>query len=347
MPMEKEPPDERKWYLVARQLSDQLTPAETEEWQDLMRDDVFRNEFALLQKHWHVAGELPYGRIDSARDWHQVLEKIRLEEKVRGGSFVWLKYAAAVAALVVCSFALWTWTSSSRVPMFTTVEAPAGARTAVRLPDSSRVWLNAGSRITFNQDFGDDNRDVMLEGEAFFDVEESDVRFQVHTHACDIAVLGTAFNVRAYREDGAITTSLIRGSLQIRLPGVPGKTGQFVLAPNDRLTVDTNATTADDRVHFERNIDAVAEMEWKDGWLTTRGESLDALAKKIERLYNVKIQFEDEALKDFRYTGRIQQFSLEQVLNALSLTSPIEFVIHEKTVTLRENRSARSKYRKP
>ena len=124
-----------------------------------------------------------------------------------------------------------------------------------------------------------------------------------------------------------------------------GKVDEYLLTPNDRLALRSHVPAGErPGVMFEKNIDAVAETEWKDGWLTVRGESLDALSKKIERLYNVKIRFEDEALKNYRYTGRIQQFSLEQVLKALSLTSPIDFVIHEKSVTLRENKTAKSKY---
>ena len=70
------------------------------------------------------------------------------------------------------------------------------------------------------------------------------------------------------------------------------------------------------------------------------------LAKKIERIYNVKVTFDDPGLKDYRYNGRIQQFSLEQVLHALSLTSPVKFTVNEKTVTLREDPLTKLKYQR-
>jgi len=70
------------------------------------------------------------------------------------------------------------------------------------------------------------------------------------------------------------------------------------------------------------------------------------LSEKIERIYNVTIRFEDESLKQYRYNGRIQQLSLEQVLNALALTSPVRFTIHERDVILSENPETKSKYQK-
>ena len=121
------------------------------------------------------------------------------------------------------------------------------------------------------------------------------------------------------------------------------------LKPNEKVIASradtSNASAGNYIFNHERGIDAENETSWKDGWLSVNGESLYELARKIERLHDVKINFENEELKAYRYTGRLRQLSLEQVLKALALTSPVEFTIDEKNVILRENQSTKSKYR--
>lgn len=340
--------DDRNWYLASKRLTEGLSDAEQLEWEVVLRNEKFKNDFALIEKHWRALEASAYAKINVGEDWQTVLAKIRATQQPAKQSVLttWLRYAAMLAFVIVSAYVAWTFSKPSTTQTFLTrIEAPDGARTYVTLPDSSHVWLNAGSRISFDQHFGSDNRDLALEGEAFFDVEKSKVPFKVQTVAYEISVLGTAFNVKAYRDDDEVSTTLIRGSLKVNRVNAAGVAEEILIRPNEKLTL--HALPAERGTHpleLQKNIDGAAEADWKDGWLTVRGESLRGLSKKIERLYNVTIQFEDESLKAYKYTGRIQQFSLEQVLTALALTSPIEFEIHEKSVTLRENKNTKSKY---
>lgn len=346
--MEDNKDDDRSWYLASKQLTEGLSDAEQLEWEVVLRDEKFKNDFALLEKHWHALESSAYAQINVSEDWEAVRAKIRAmpQERRPLTSSPWLRYAAAVAFLVTSAYLAWTFKKQPTAASLTRIEAPVGARTYVTLPDSSHVWLNAGTLISFDQHFGTDNRSLTLEGEAFFDVEKSNVPFRVHTAAYDIAVLGTAFNVKAYRNDDVVTTTLIRGALKVNRTAATGVVEEILLHPNEKITLQgLPAERSNHPLLLEKNIDAVAEADWKDGWLTVRGESLNELSKKIERLYNVTIHFEDESLKAYKYTGRIQQFSLEQVLKALALTSPIDFEINEKSVTLRENKNTKSKYK--
>ncbi len=345
--MQTTEPEERKWYLAARSLTDTLTSEETEEWEQIMQDQRFRDQFERIKKYWNDSEKLPYLAISTEADWQQVAGKIRSlkPEKERSLFPAVLKYAAAIAVVVAASFLVWKMTLQSDDTLtITKIEAPKGARTSITLPDSSHVWLNAESYIMFDQQFGKDHRNLTLEGEAFFDVTKDDVPFKVHTRSYDIAVLGTAFNVKAYPDDYISTTTLVHGSLKVTR-NVRGKTEEFLLHPNEKIVLlgDT-AERINNTITLEKNIDAAAEADWKDGWLTVRGESLEDLSKKIERLYNVKIEFQDENMKSYRYSGRIQQFSLEQDMNALALTSPVRFEIHEKQVKLSIDESAKAKY---
>jgi ferric-dicitrate binding protein FerR (iron transport regulator) len=340
---------ERQWYLAARLLSDELTSEEHSEWEIVIQDQKFRNDFEQLKKHWDDIAAVPYQKINKDEDWKVVLSKIRAQQVSASPSrtlHLW-RYAAVLAGLITLSVVAWNIGFKTGGDMIATVvEAPKGARTFITLPDSSSVWLNAESKISFNQHFGKDNRNITLEGEAFFDVKKDQIPFKIHTEDFNIAVLGTAFNVKAYHNDDLLSTALIRGSLQVTRTKPSGADQTITLRPGEKVSLQGLPESRDSQLLvLEKNIDAVAEADWKDGWLTVRGESLHDLCKKIERLYNVTIRFDDERLKTYRYTGRIQQHSLEQVLHALSLTSPVDFSIDEKNVTLRINESTKSKYK--
>lgn len=353
--MQENNANDRQWYLAGKILTSDLTSEEQAEWEAIQRDPVFRDEFARMKVYWAKLGTLPYGQINTADDWRVVMERIDDEKSAVVQSSGWLRYAAVIALCVMASVATW-W--ATRHDLFTggdlaltTIVAPAGSKTFVTLPDSSTVWLNAGSEVSFSAHFGSSDRDLALEGEAFFEVTKSKVPFTVHTEQFDIAVLGTAFNIRAYKDDDQATATLVHGSLKVKRENISGDQDEILLAPNEKLTLWKNGAAAQPpaktgfTVTVEKNINTEREIAWKDGWLAVQGESLDELATKLERLYDITVVFEQDELKAYRFTGRLRQLSLEQVLKALALTSPIEFTIDEKKVTLRENKTTKSKYR--
>jgi len=332
---------DRRWELAAKLLTNTLAPEEQEEWVAALTDPEFRTQFEQLQKDWHTLGTLPYDRISTQLDWQKVQQAIHARHQP--ARRVWLapvwRYAATILLGVAVAFYAGRYTGTGADEgQLTTIEAPPGSRTAITLPDSSRVWLNAHSRLSYQPGFGTTHRRLTLEGEAFFDVNHAEEPFTIQAPQYTITVLGTAFNVNAYPDEAVSTTTLVRGSLQVTRINAQGTEETIVLKPNEK------AVFRQPGLVVEKNVDAASEMSWKEGWLTVRGESLHELAKKIERLYDVKVNFEDKSLQDYRYSGRIRQFSLEQVLKALALTSPVAFTIQEKNVTLRENKDTRHKY---
>lgn len=330
---------ERRWHLAMKALTNSLDPAENAEWNDYLEDLQFRLEFEGVKKNWDVSGTLPFQQINVAEDWKLVRGRMRREPFKKLTYF--LRYAAVLILAVGLAYYVAQIRRDSDGSRLTAIEAPAGTRTVVTLPDSSKVWLNAHSKLSFDANFGSENRNVTLEGEAFFDVVHRKIPFSIHTPVYDIVVLGTAFNVKVYPDDDESVTTLVRGSLRVERITASNQRDQVVLKANEKVSL---AKQKESVFMVKKDVDAEGESAWKDGWLSVRGESLNDLARKIERLYDVKIKFQDTGLQSYRYTGRIRQLSLEQVLKALSLTSPIEFSIEEKTVTLRENKKAKQKY---
>ncbi len=345
--------DERKWYLATKVLTSGLDETEQTEWETLKNDLTFQQEFALVEKYWSKLDTLPYQQIDPQKDWKIVRDRVQQEiplqrERV---AMPWFRYAAIIVVCMAVSFfvgsRMRTGFFSGGTQQLTTIEAPAGSKTYITLPDSSRVWLNAKSKISFDESFGIDNRFLKLEGEAFFDVVKKKVPFRVETPLYTVAVLGTAFNIKAYGDDDHVSTTLVRGLVNIEFNEENGEARVMQLQPNEKILVSRIIKGKENYYAYgiEKGIDADNETSWKDGWLSVKGESLHELARKIERLHDVKINFENEELKEYRYTGSLRQLSLEQVLKALALTSPVEFTIDEKNVILRENQSTKSKYR--
>ncbi len=336
-----------------------------------------------LEEYEEIKKEFNSGRwkenlqhIDVGLEW-KVFNKKKL--KAFGGSTsivrkicrqaIPLPYAAAVAALIVFAWLFFYPDHLFRTDdQFTTIEAPMGSKTRVVLPDGSHVWLNAGSTITYHNDYNLHSRTVQLCGEAFFDVEQRNLPFVVRTPELNILALGTSFNVKAYADDPFIETTLVSGRLLIEKSTLKGSRLEDIqLKPNQKAIfyrelgtlslrhtdsmpeeveeVDLVKTAKEiTRVKIQQKVDVTPEVGWKDGILLIDSEPLIALARILERRYNVSIVFKDEGLQDYVYSGRLKEPTLEQVMRAMQLTSPITFSIEDKMVYLSVDPETEYKY---
>jgi transmembrane sensor len=228
------------------------------------------------------------------------------------------------------------------------VSTPIGAKsTKLVLPDSTVVWLNAGSRLTYNEKFGQDNRNTTLIGEAFFDVKKSNIPFIIHAHVLRIRVMGTAFNVKSYPNEKTTETSLIRGSLEITLDKRPGE--RFILRPNEKLVVsnDTSRTKQKPSGHNEPIVmisgltqamdSTVIETSWIDNKLAFQNESFDELATRMERWYGVEIDFRDQQVARERLSGTFTNETIQEALERLQLTTNFQFTIKANNITITQH----------
>ena len=202
-----------------------------------------------------------------------------------------------VAALLVGGLifsSIWFYVQSNKATGYEqkqTVTIPYGAKTQITMPDGSTVWLNSGTTISYSGNFSK-KRLVELSGEAFFEVQKGNIPFEVITGFGTIRVLGTAFNVLAYPESG-FSTTLENGSVQIdsniKKQSLTMQPGQQVKMIGDSLVtskVETDLFTS-----------------WKDGKMIFRREPFPNLMKRLERWFNVKIEYQPEQFKDLWYSG--------------------------------------------
>ena len=230
------------------------------------------------------------------------------------------------------------------------INVPLGSKSQVRLPDSSLVWINAGSKLSYFNNSFMKNRLVMLEGEAYFEVLHKDnIQFVVRTTDVDVKVVGTQFNVKSYPEESEITTTLISGKVSLECNG-SSKSESIFLEPNQVARLDKSKILENKNIHLseclqiESNTDLLRITSWKDYKWVIVGEELDDLAILLERRYNVKITFEDESLKKYKFSGTLKEETLEQVLKIIQISAPILYTIVDNKVTFREDTSFRKKY---
>lgn len=233
------------------------------------------------------------------------------------------------------------------------VKTPNGSRTKIQLPDGSDVWLNAGSELKYNKDFEKGNREVYLSGEAFFDVVRNPKKpFVIHTSSMDVKVLGTQFNVKAYEDDLTTETSLIKGSVAVYLNAAPEK--EYRLVPNQKLILNNQALikqqlSAEAKNNSLLNLDGLVtiktltyaaasendvESSWTKNILSFEDELFPEVARKMERWYNVEIEFANQKWEQRYISGSFEKESLSQALKALQFTTGFNYKIEGKTILI-------------
>ncbi|WP_423130085.1 FecR family protein [Gaoshiqia sp. Z1-71] len=310
----------------------------------------FAKTIALLE----LSGSLiHHKKFNTEKDWNKLMRKIDPRRRIR----LLLHKSARIAALFIFAFLLGYLTvqlkskeKQNLTAGYIVTEVPYGNKSVVTLLDGSRVWINAGSKIRYPIDFNEKTRMVALEGEAFFDVVTDEKKpFYVEAFGLKVKATGTQFNVRAYKDEEFIETTLIEGIISVNHAEKTHKK-DLVLQPNQKLTVYKDPIKPDKHeeksrepafssmplkiksVELSSDIKTDIYTSWKDKEWIIYKEKFSVLAKKLERRYDVRIHIDDLALYDFAYSGTLKDENLKEVFEVLSFTSPIEYKLDNKNV---------------
>lgn len=203
------------------------------------------------------------------------------------------------------------------------LETPKGGQYQIALPDGSRVWLNASTRLFFPTVFKPGERRVRLLGEAYFEVR-SDPRnpFIVETAAgASLRVLGTSFNVSAYQEDAQETTTLLTGSLQ-----VTQSRSKVLLKPGQQAIANAR------EILQVQEVETSYAVAWKDGYFMFNREPIKEVMAKIARWYNVEVVYQGP-VTETRFWGTVSRFSqVNDVLQMLEATGRVHFKIEGRKI---------------
>lgn len=343
--------------LITRVLTGEASVEEKEHllnWLDESNSN--KKLFFEMKDIWEVSHASVDTRFNDNESWKRFRNQIELneeEEEEKGRNHVLVSFLK-VAAIVIVSVAL-SWTVFSLLPPKAQVSArneviaPKGSKTQIVLPDGTKVWLNSESKLTYYSDYNGEKRDVVLSGEAFFEVVKNREKpFIVKTGKIDIKAYGTAFNVKSYPSDRFVETTLINGVVTIER--VSTKKTLAVLKPNQKsifykedirpnlskiLKLDKQKISKDSiiEINADENIllaqtNTESQTAWKEQKLYFTSETFDEIATKLERWYGVTIHLQSNNLMNERFTGKFTHNEpLVQVLEAIKITTPISYTI--------------------
>jgi transmembrane sensor len=346
--------------LIHQFLLDKLSQEEIRElkiWLDTSREN--KKYFARIQALWELSSVArDENDFDRQKNWEIISDKIRKAKSVQRYLIIFSRIAAVLILAVALSFVYENVTKKrwdDRVASsFVINEVPLGSKSKILLSDGSEVWLNAGSRIKYFSDFNLNDRRISLEGEAYFHVKTDKSKpFIVNVFGVEVKATGTEFNVKAYSDEDIIETTLVNGIVSV-ISGRKGKEQEVLLAPNEKIVIykkadqspqvrkieelpdDDNFSTAVAITKMEVNsqVETPLYTSWKDDEWIIENEKLESLAIKLERRFDVTINFKDDKAKAYCFTGKLRDETLEQVLTYIDQSSPIQYELNKKTVTL-------------
>ncbi len=344
---------------IVNYLSNEFTSLDSEilnRWLEKSEDNkLLFDQFSFI---WLASSHSNLSKqINSDKAWNELQNKINIKDKTIGRNIVWNEIIRIAAVFLIAVFlgglGYYLIDKNRELntdPLYIEYVSPLGSRSFVNLADGSKVWLNAGSTLKYQNSFGINNRELLLTGEAFFEVKKNkDLPFVVKTSEIDIIALGTKFNVKAYSEEKTIETTLIEGSVKLESNSVK-LADNLVLKPNDKAVFTKKNQTLELTLNQQQNIDNVQAqrvkpkleiiqsvepepiISWKDQRWVINNEKLGNLAIKLERRYDVNFIFDNDVLKEYAFRGTLEDETLEQIMEAIKLSAPVKYVIDKKTV---------------
>jgi len=290
-------------------------------------------------------------------DWQRLKKSLQLEHteeeleafiirsrKSRKKSYFWWAAAAAVIIFIVGVFVKPGAFVNDVKPSEVAYQTGTGENIKVELPDQTRVWLNAESRLIWHDERDSPNyREVTIEGEGFFEVaKDAKQPLVIHANELNIEVLGTELNVNAYENTGKTTVTLISGVVRVYIKGHPEN--KVLLAPDEKFTFSENGKFSEINAADKKKLPPIApiarkyrvatvkkdplldkgilETAWMQDKLAFRNVAFKTLALKLKHRFGIVFHFEDTSLANIRFTGIFTNENINEILHALQLTSP-------------------------
>lgn len=305
--------------------------------------------YVELKAAWHQSHfyETPDSiDVDRALD----LFRKRISNSGRKGfvlQFSKLKIAASIALLLATVALAYYFleNKNNNKPVFSQeIMVPKGHQKKIILNDGTTVWLNSGSVLKVDNNYGKKNRNVYLEGEGYFEVvHHKNSVFTINTRDYTIRDIGTEFNIKAYPEDSIFETAVIDGKISVegKFTGTD-KVSTIFITKNGVLKIQhplqskVPAVKAVPVVVVKNSLNINAYNYWKDDMLVFDDLSFRDIAVQLERRYNVVILIKNDSLNNYHFSGSFNKMpALENVLNIIQETTPISYQINGDTVSIK------------
>ncbi|MDR1201695.1 MAG: FecR family protein [Tannerellaceae bacterium] len=209
---------------------------------------------------------------------------------------------------------------------FNQLYVPYGKITTITMNDGTKIWVNSGSKLIYPPSFANDKREIYVDGEIYLEViKNKEVPFIVKTGLFDIQVLGTSFNISAYSSDDRQSVVLASGSVSVK----DTKENRIsIISPNQKYTYEKS----NDSFRLQE-VNALEYTNWRFGFLSLHKERLENVLKKIERFYNVRIDYAAGQSDYYILSGKLDlKENIEETFRILAITAPIDYSIRDNMI---------------
>lgn len=321
------------YLLLQKYVSRSITKVEFEELQQLIARASNHTVGNLLEQLWDE--QVCESDMADKTDLNDILTSIGKKVQKEKRSLI-IKYTIHIAAIIILPLLLtvtaYIYNELKEMRLIgvkdVIVAIDRGQRGQILLPDSSIVYLNAASSLSYKQNFGYQERNVRLQGEAFFEVNKDPLRkFHVFTDHLKIEVTGTSFNVYAHEEESFVEMVLVSGSVLV----------ETLEKPIQRVKVKPNEKILFDKISNQLVVQATDthfETAWMRGELAFRSEPIKNVFVKIERKYGVQIEVNGDWDEEDLFTGCFENYDIEQVLDILKAHYNIRYKIKDDHVSI-------------
>lgn len=334
----------RLFELLAKKKSKSLSPEEQIELSEILLDKDARHFSNIIDNMFNVPSGIQgvnENEINSAvKNLINKIEGPNLKPKLLRPLIIkWIAAASLIllVALLGIFYARFN-ENSSRKTSRSVVQTKKGSKSMTTLPDGTKVWINADTKITYDKIFGEKTREIELEGEAYFEVvKDQDRPFIVHTNEMEVRVIGTAFNVRSYPNEAKGQTTLIRGMVEVQLKNESST--KIVLKPNEKVivkqSIKADSLVSDDKlpqlaivpVRYKVADSVLTDVQWVNNRLAFEDQNLLEIIPVLERWYNIDIELDKRAISRRNIDAVFENDNLEDVIKTLSLTLDFHYRI--------------------
>ncbi|WP_321370020.1 FecR domain-containing protein [uncultured Draconibacterium sp.] len=308
--------EDRFWELAMLKIHNEASADELRELNSYLSDEKYTkiySEIAHLSEDIKATQKLSL--VSQQNSWTHI--KTHLQNKTMQLFRNVSGYAAVfVVALLLGGLAVQMWSQRNYEERFAEVKVPLGQMSEITLCDGTHVWLNSGTTLKYSNSFGRESRNVTLDGEAYFDVEKSDVPFRVKLKHSFVEVLGTQFNVISYKNDSNSEITLVEGSVNVN-----NLNGNNIahLEPSQQLTIDDESLKAK-----LKTVETGFYVSWTEGKIVFRDAKLSEICERLERWYNVDITLGDNEVEELNFSGTIlKNKPFSQIVTAFELLLPV------------------------
>lgn len=362
-------PVSRIWELLAKKYNNEISKEELRELELFLTEHQDRFQLNEVISALH---EIPLQKITDPSDEQRSLEAIKLavaqsrqpeyelteeQPKRKSGAPGMVRRISLLAGAVLVAIFIWLQRAEKQPGgnekgiAMNEIVTNNSSKSTIRLPDGSTVKLNSNSKLQYNKDFGIGAREISLVGEAFFDIAKNEaLPLTVHAGNVNIKVKGTVFNVKAYEDDSKVEAALIEGAIEVFEKSDPER--KILLRPNEKIMIGKTPAAQEDikqvkktgtakegiwelgRIKPNPTDSSINEIAWIEDQLVFHKEPFFSLAQKMERWYNVSIQFETEKMRDMTFTGSFEKENIVEALDALQQLTRFNYKIENKAVII-------------